>query len=126
MAIKVKTSGNYDKTRRFLVESKEMAKSTQIKEIAESTLEKLKYATAGYSTRVFEGWSYEIIEDKNSVAIQFNNSYVQDGVNIALLLDTGHGTRGGTWIAGLHYIDPIMRETCEAIATKSWEELKKI
>lgn len=72
-------------------------------------------------------WSYEVIKlGPNSYRLQFNNSHVEDGVNIAVILETGHPTRNGGWVEGRDYIDPALRPILDDIAQDSWREIKEL
>ena len=68
--------------------------------------------------------SYEIIKDRDSVTIGWKNSNVNDGVNIAVILQYGHGTKNGGYVKGIDYINPAMKPIFERLAKEAWEEVK--
>lgn len=68
-------------------------------------------------------WSYEIIQNDGGVSIIWNNSNVQNHVNIALILQYGHGTRNGGYVQGRDYINPAMRPIFDEMAEKAWKEV---
>ena len=39
----------------------------------------------------------------------FTNSNTQNGVNVAVLLIYGHGTRNGGYVEGIDYVTPALR-----------------
>lgn len=51
---------------------------------------------------------YEITNKKGFVSISFHNSNIQNGVPIAIILQYGHGTGTGGWVAGRDYINPAI------------------
>lgn len=99
-------------------------KSDEIQKIAEETVEKLAKASPYESIAM--AWSYEIKKNKNSYFLYFNNSYVNNGVNIALLVDKGHATKSGKWIEGKNYIDGPIDEAYKQIIEAAKEELNNI
>lgn len=124
MSLTIKTTGNYNDARSFIANSGRGFTREELTKIANTITDELIDATKGYSSDVGNGWSYEIIINKKKQRIIFNNSAVVNGVNVAIMLDVGHATRDGKWISGLHYIDPILRRTCESIVSKDREEFK--
>jgi hypothetical protein len=60
------------------------------------------------------------------VTISFNNSNIQNGVPIAIILHYGHGTRNGGWVEGVDYIKPAIRPVFDKIADEAWREVTKL
>lgn len=71
-------------------------------------------------------WSFEIIQNGSSFILQFNNAHVEKGVNIAVILQTGHPTRNGGWVEGRDYINPALQPIFDEIAAKAWGEIKEL
>lgn len=71
-------------------------------------------------------WSYEIVQKDGSSTLQFNNSNINKGVNIALILQYGHGTGTGGWVEGIDYINPAMEEVFKNLADEAWKEVMSI
>ena len=61
--------------------------------------------------------------DGNSVIIEWGNSNVNDRVNVALILQLGHGTGTGGYFSGIDYINPALKPVFEEIARNIWEEV---
>lgn len=111
MSVKVKTSGDFKNTERYLLTHKEsLFTKEQILEIAEHCLELFKKNTPKGSGKTSESWSYEIDKVKGEYIINMHNSNIQNGYNIALLIDEGHALQTGQWIAGKHYIDQTIKD----------------
>ena len=90
-------------------------------------LEKLKDATPKDSNLTANSWGYEIIQNGNKgVSLYFTNSNVKNGVNIAIILDSGHATVDGRWIEGKKYLDKVTKEIYDEIMQETWEELKNL
>lgn len=126
MGITLKTSGSFKQTKKYMQASIDITqlKSDEIQKIAEETVEKLAKVSPYESIAV--AWSYEIKKNKNSYFLYFNNSYVNNGVNIALLVDKGHATKSGKWIEGKNYIDGPIDEAYKQIIEAAKEELNNI
>ena len=126
MGITLKTSGSFKQTKKYMQASIDITqlKSDEIQKIAEETVEKLAKASPYES--IAAAWSSEIKKNKNSYFLYFNNSYVNNGVNIALLVDKGHATKSGRWIEGKNYIDGPIDEAYKQIIEAAKEELNNI
>jgi len=123
--IGIKSSGNFDKTKRFLNEVSDTRKlinrKTAIKALAEEGLDRLKEATPKRTGLTANSWSYEITSQNGKTSITFNNSNVVNGVNIAIILDYGHGTGTGGYVKGLEYIDPAIRPVFDKMSADMWK-----
>lgn len=85
----------------------------------------LSAATPKNTGKTASSWSYEIIRGKNQTKIVWSNSNVNDGVNIAILLQYGHGTGTGGYVVGEDYINPAIRPIFDHIAKSAWKEALK-
>lgn len=66
-------------------------------------------------------WGYEIQKDATSITIGWTNSDVENGFPVALMIQYGHGTGTGGYIAGKDYINPAMRPIFDEIADTVWK-----
>ena len=60
------------------------------------------------------------------IKISFNNSNMQNGVPIAVILQYGHGTRNGGWVEGRDYINPAIQPIFDKIAESAWREVTNV
>ena len=65
------------------------------------------------------------LEKRPNRSISFHNSNIQNGVPIAIILQYGHGTGTGGWVAGRDYINPAIRPIFDQIANDAWKEVTK-
>ena len=92
---------------------------------ADKGVEALKAATPSDSGETAEAWGY-IIESGNGITtVSFTNSHVNDGVNIAILLIYGHGTRNGGYVQGNDFVTPALEPVFRDLADKMWREATK-
>lgn len=75
----------------------------------------LSAATPVRSGYTASSWSYEIKRSANRVSLVWNNSHVEQGVPIAVILQYGHGTRTGGYVQGVDYINPALRPIFDSI-----------
>lgn len=83
----------------------------------------LSSATPVDSGETAASWYYEIERSKDSVKLIFKNSNVNDGCNIAILLQYGHATNNGGYVSGIDYINPALKRVFEQLANEAWKEL---
>jgi len=124
--IKIKSKGNWDRTEQFFKKSNRITKIEKITALAEKCIDRLIEATPKDSGVTAESWSYEIERLNNKVKLYINNSNIQNGINIALLLEFGHSTKGGTWVEGQEFIGCITQEEYNKILSETWKELEKL
>ena len=86
----------------------------------------LASATPVDSGLTAKSWYYEIKQVNGYTTISFNNSNIQDGVPIAIILQYGHGTRNGGWVQGRDYINPAIQPIFDKIAESAWREVTKL
>lgn len=70
-------------------------------------------------------WSYDIVHDSGSARLVFNNSNIHNGVQIAIILQMGHGTGTGGWVQGRDYINPAIQPIFDKLAEDAWKEVTK-
>ncbi len=124
--ITVKQKGDFSKIHRYLVSASEKVKFEDADRIGYECVKKLQEVTPKDSGLTAESWSYEVKKNRNSVTVQLNNTNIQNGMNIALLIDFGHATPNGRWIEGKQYIDPAIQSIFLQALDDKWEELKKL
>lgn len=68
-------------------------------------------------------WTFEVSNTNNGQTIEWYNSHVNDGVNIAVIIQYGHGTGTGGYVRGTDYINPAMRPVFEQIKNDILKEV---
>lgn len=71
-------------------------------------------------------WSYEVGVKSTGFTLQWMNSSENEGIPIVILLVYGHGTRGGTFVEGDNFINPVMQPLFQRLAQDLWEEVSKL
>ena len=125
-AITFTSKGDFSNTFRFLEKAKQAARIKILDRYGREGVEALRDATPIDSGLTANSWYYEIERKHNSVTISFNNSNIQNGVPIAIILQYGHGTRNGGWVEGRDYINPAIQPIFDKMAEKAWEEVTRL
>lgn len=107
--ITVSVSGDFKNLERFLKNAGRRNYRRLLEEYGRKGVDALSLATPVDSGMTAESWSYDISETPNGFEINWNNSNVNDGVNIAIILQYGHGTGTGGYVQGRDYINPALQ-----------------
>lgn len=118
--------GNFPKINRHLERLKEVARLDVLDKYGQEGVAALASATPVESGKTANSWYYTIERDRGSIRIVFNNSNIQNGVPIAIILQYGHGTGTGGWVQGRDYINPAIRPIFDRIKDELWREVTKL
>lgn len=124
--ITFRQKGDFSKLTSFLEKAKEAVKLGDLDKYGREGVAALSSATPVRTGLTANSWYYEIEHQNGSVSITFNNSNVNKGVPIAIILQYGHGTRNGGWVQGRDYINPAIQPVFDRIAKEAWEEVTKL
>lgn len=121
--IVIKHSGNFDNTEKFLKRSSHLHIQSILDKYGKLGVDALAKATPVDTGKTAYSWSFETHISKGSFAITWNNSNVNQGVPIAIILQYGHGTRNGGYVQGRDYINPAIGPIFDAIVNDIWKEV---
>lgn len=124
--IRFRQKGDFSKLTRFMEKAKNAVKIGQLDKYGREGVQALASVTPVDSGKTANSWYYEVINGNGSVTITYNNSNIQNGVPIAIILQYGHGTRNGGWVQGRDYINPAIQPIFDAIADNAWKEVTKL
>ena len=123
--IRFRHRGSLSKTKQFLNILSIGGPFGNLEKYGEEGVAALAEATpidTGYTAQC---WYYTIEKSQGSVKIQWNNRNVNKGVNIAVILQYGHGTGTGGWVEGRDYINPAIQPIFDKILNDVWGEVEK-
>ena len=118
--------GDFKRLNSYLERAKNAIKIGNLDKFGKAGVAALSSATPIDSGTTAESWYYEIKRESGRVTISFNNSHVNDGVPIAIILQTGHATRNGGWVEGRDYINSSIQPIFDQIANDAWKEVTRI
>ena len=124
--ISFRQKGDFSKLSRYLERAKEAAKVGILDKYGREGVAALVSATPTDSGKTAVSWEYEIVRQNGSVSIVFKNTNVNKGVNIAVILQYGHGTGTGGWVQGRDYINPAIQPIFDRIADDAWKEVSRL
>lgn len=125
MDITVSQSGDFRNLERFIKNAERGEYLKVLERFGRMGVDALSAATPVESGVTASSWSYDIVERNGSAEIDFNNANVNKGVNIAIILQYGHGTGTGGYVQGIDYINPALRPVFEQIANAAWKEVTR-
>ena len=117
--------GDFTKTTRFLERAKHAVRRANLDRFGREGVAALASATPVDSGLTATSWYYEITYSKSGAKIAFYNSNIQTGVPIAIILQYGHGTGTGGWVAGRDYINPAIQPIFDRIVDEAWREVTR-
>lgn len=123
MGMRVKTSGDFENTELFLEHAKDFDIMPVLEQYGEIGVKRLFDATPKRTGLTAASWYYEIEKTRDGYVINWCNSNIQGGENIALLIQYGHGTRTGAWVQGRDYINPAIEPVLDDLRKAISEEV---
>lgn len=121
-----KVKGDFSKSTTYLEKIKGAVKLSDLDKYGKAGVEALASATPVDTGLTANSWDYNIKREKEAITITFNNSNINNGVPIAIILQYGHGTRYGGWVEGRDYINPAIQPIFDEIVKNAWKEVAKL
>lgn len=121
--ISVKQHGDFKNFKGLLGYFRQRKYLSSLKEYGERGVSALANATPEDSGKTAASWSYEIEDSEGRIVIRWLNSNVVGNVNVAILIQYGHGTRNGAYVQGRDYINPAMQPIFDEMAEKIGKEV---
>lgn len=120
-----KHKGNLKKTTKFLERTLKGDYLKDLDKFGREGVAALALATPVDTGKTAASWGYRIEKTNSGMKIIWTNSNVNNGVNIAIILQYGHGTNHGGYVQGRDYINPAIRPIFDKIADNAWKEVTK-
>lgn len=120
--ISLSSSGSWDETEAWLKKMSEgSAIFNQLAKYGDAGVAALRAATPLDTGETANAWFYDILQENGSWSIVWGNNHVEDGRQIAILLQYGHGTRTGGYVEGRDYINPALKPIFDQIVAEGWK-----
>jgi hypothetical protein len=120
--IGLKSSGDFDNTRAW---AKRMLKRKQYENFhryGKMGVDALSSATPIDTALAANSWGYELTEDGNGIS--WYNTNVEDGRMVVILIQYGHGTGTGGFVAGRDFINPAIQPVFDQIVADVWRQVR--
>lgn len=118
--------GDFSKATKYFEKVKEASRLKILDKYGRAGVAALSSATPVDSGLTAGSWSYEVSRQNGLLTLSFSNSNVNKGVNIAIILQMGHGTGTGGWVQGRDYINPAIQPLFDQIVEEAWKEVTSI
>lgn len=116
--------GDFSKTNNYFKKLLNLNVLRKLEKYGKEGVAALSANTPVDTGRTADSWSYRIEESSTGASVIWTNSNVNNGVNIALILQYGHGTGTGGYVEGRDYINPSLRPLFDKFAKEFREEVK--
>ena len=123
--IRIKHKGNFNKIEKFFVRMSGAEYLNILERYGRAGVSALASATPTDSGKTAAGWDFVIEHGSKMTSIGWINTNDNDGVNIAIILQYGHGTRTGGYVQGIDYINPAMKPIFDQMSQEVWKEVTR-
>ncbi len=113
--------GSFDNLESFLKSMQNLDVSRILRQYAQEGVSALASATPMDSGLAASSWSYEIEHTSSSVIIAWTNDNIENGHHVVVMIQYGHGTGTGGYVAGRDFINPAIRPIFDRIADGIWK-----
>lgn len=121
-----RNKGDFSKTQSYFRKVREAAKVQILEKYGNEGVAALASATPVRTGLTTTSWYYRIERSGSKIKLIFLNSNVNKGVQIAVILQMGHGTGTGGWVEGRDYINPAIQPVFDNIVDAAWKEVTKL
>lgn len=121
MGFSISHRGSFKNLNRFLKTSSNLPIESRLANLGRKGVRALQSATPVRSGTTSASWGFTVNKNRGVTSIVWNNSNVNKGVNIAIILQYGHGTGTGGYVQGQDYINPAIKPVFDEIAEELWK-----
>lgn len=123
--IQIVQKGDFKRTYKFLEKASLIKIEKVLDKYGVMGVEALSANTPVDTGNTASSWTYKIEKKDGNYKIVWNNTNINKHVNIALVLQYGHGTGTGGYVKGIDYINPALKPVFDEIAKEVWEEVTR-
>jgi len=125
MSITVTTSGDWHKTQAYLRRLQNNEIFGVLEKYGAQGAAALAAATPADTGLTAASWSYTVKKSSGYFSIVWRNSNKPNGFPVAVMIQYGHGTGTGGYIAGRDYINPVIRPLFETMLNELIGEVNR-
>lgn len=126
MRINFQSKGDFQNAEKWLKDVISRDPEVILKKIADDGVESLSSNTPRDTGETAAGWFSEIVKNGSMPEVIWKNkAHPNTNVNLAVLIDQGHGTGTGGYVAPVPYIKKSMDAVWDDAANKIAEEMVK-
>lgn len=124
--IEIITKGSFDKALAYLEKMRMLKFDDILNSYGQRGVDALRAASPRDSSEMANSWYYTIERNGQTAKIEWHNSDIEGGYNVAILVQYGHGTNHGGYVPPHDFINPAIGPIMEELAMKIGEEVKRI
>lgn len=114
-------SGNFDNIERFLQKVQRIDVRGILEACGQEGVSALSSATPADTGLASQSWAYRVTGSAGNYAVEWYNTDIENGFNVIIGIQFGHGTGTGGYISGRDFINPAMRPVFDQIAERYWK-----
>lgn len=123
-SISLKQRGDFSKTKAFFNRMIHKRYLDVLDKYGQMGVQLLSANTPVDTGLLASSWSYEIVRNYSYTSIVWKNSDIENGRNVAILIQYGHATGTGGYVQGVDYINPALQPVFDKLAEACWKEVK--
>lgn len=124
--ISIKVSGSFNNIEKYLRKSSKLNLDTLFHAYGKRGVELLSQNTPIDSGDSAGSWEYIIVKKVSSTYLSWHNKNINDGIPVVILIQYGHATRSGGFVAGKDFINPAIKPVFENMVDELWKEVTKV
>jgi hypothetical protein len=118
--------GSFKNTEKYLSRLKTAELFAVLNKYGSLGVNALSNATPTETGQTAASWGFTVEQRTGYYSIRWHNSHIEDGINIAVILQYGHGTGTGGYVQGRDYINPAIRPIFDQMVADAMKEVTKI
>lgn len=124
--ITFKHKGSFKNTERFFTKALQLKMQPILSRYGSAGVSALSGATPVKTGLTAASWDFTLETSAWGYTVTWFNSNKFGGVNIAIILQYGHGTGTGGYVQGRDYINPAIQPVFDAMAEAIWKEVTNL
>lgn len=122
--ITVSTKGDFNNTQGFINRILNGSVFSDLESYGQQGVAALASATPVDTGLTASSWSYKVSRNSDGMTIEWFNSNDDDaGTPIVIMLQYGHGTGTGGYVAGRDFINPALKPLFDQITNDVWKKV---
>lgn len=121
MPIRFETSGDFRNLEKFLTNVQKIDVRGILESCGQEGVAALALATPVETGLAAHSWSYRITGGRGNWELAWLNGDIENGFNVVIALQYGHGTGTGGWVPGRDFINPAIRPIFDQVAERFWK-----
>lgn len=123
--IDLESSGSFDNLEKFLLRMTTKNWYDKLDQYGQQGVAALSAATPVGEGLTRDSWKYRIVSTRTGKSIEWYNTHVEGGEQIAILIQYGHGTRQGGYVEGRDYVNPALKPVFDQISIDIERQVKE-